>query len=57
MEPEDLQAYYCNRSLLKRNVYPEDIANAAFFLLSEESAKSTGNIINVDAGYAPSFTR
>ncbi len=57
MDPEDLQAYYCDRSLLKRNVYPEDIANAAFFLLCDESAKSTGNIINVDAGHAPSFTR
>lgn len=57
MAPEDLQAYYCDRSLLKRNVYPEDIANAAFFLLSDKSAKSTGNIINVDAGHAPSFTR
>lgn len=57
MDPEDLQEHYRNRSLLKRNVYPEDIAEAAYFLVSEQSDKSTGNILNVDAGHAPSFTR
>ncbi len=36
---------------------PEDIAEAIFFLASDASAKSTGNIINVDAGNAQSFTR
>jgi enoyl-[acyl-carrier-protein] reductase (NADH) len=34
-----------------------DIANSIFFLVSDQSSKSTGNIINVDAGHAPSFTR
>jgi rhamnulose-1-phosphate aldolase/alcohol dehydrogenase len=53
----DLQAHYRNRSLLKLDVYPEDIAEAIAFLTSDKSAKSTGNIINVDAGHAPSFTR
>ena len=43
--------------MLKKGVYPEDIAEAAFFLSSDMSAKSTGNIINVDAGNAQSFTR
>ena len=57
MDPDDLQEYYRNRSLLKENVYPEDIANAAYFLVTDQSKKSTGNIINVDAGHAPSFTR
>jgi len=54
---DDLQAHYRDRSLLKLNVYPEDIAEAITFLTSDKSAKSTGNIINVDAGHAPSFTR
>jgi len=53
----DLQAHYQQRSLLKRAVLPEDIAEAAYFLVSDASAKSTGNIINVDAGNVQSFTR
>ncbi len=58
MSEEDLEEHYRQRSLLKRNVFPEDIAEAVYFLANEESsAKSTGNIINVDAGHAPSFTR
>ncbi|WP_286806921.1 SDR family oxidoreductase [Marinimicrobium sp. UBA4209] len=43
--------------MLKRSVLPEDIAEAAYFFAADLSAKSTGNIINVDAGHAPSFTR
>ena len=54
---EELQAHYRDRSLLKREVLPEDIAEASFFLVSDASAKSTGNIINVDAGNEQSFTR
>lgn len=54
---EDLQAHYRERSLLKRNVLPADIAEASYFLASDASAKSTGNIINVDAGNIQSFTR
>ena len=41
----------------KRSVFPEDIAEAIYFFASEASAKSTGNIINVDAGNAQSFPR
>ena len=48
---------YRQRSLLKRSVCPEDIAEAIYFLASDASAKSTGNIINVDAGNAQAFTR
>ena len=54
---EGLEEVYRNRSLLKRSVYPEDIAEAVAFLASDRSAKSTGNIINVDAGNAAAFTR
>ena len=57
MQPTDLEEHYRKRSLLKRSVFPEDIAEAAFFLASELSSKSTGNILNVDAGNAQSFTR
>ncbi len=57
MQPDDLEEHYRKRSMLKRSVFPEDIAEAVYFLASDMSAKSTGNIINVDAGNAQSFTR
>ncbi|KTQ97736.1 short-chain dehydrogenase [Aureimonas ureilytica] len=54
---EQLEEHYRQRSLLKRSVFPEDIAEAVYFLASDLSAKSTGNIVNVDAGNQISFTR
>jgi rhamnulose-1-phosphate aldolase/alcohol dehydrogenase len=54
---DELEAHYRNRSLLKRDVLPEDIAEAVYFLSSDMSAKSTGNMINVDAGNAQAFVR
>ena len=52
-----LEEVYRQRSLLKRSVYPEDIAEAVYYFASDLSAKSTGNILNVDAGNAVSFAR
>ena len=49
-DKEGLEEMYRNRSLLKRSVLPEDIAEACYFFAAETSAKSTGNILNVDAG-------
>ena len=54
---EELEEFYKNRSMLKRSVLPEDIAEAVCFFAGEASAKSTGNILNVDAGNAQAFTR
>ena len=54
---DELESVYRDRSLLKRSVYPEDVAEAVAFFATERSAKSTGNIINVDAGNAQAFTR
>jgi rhamnulose-1-phosphate aldolase/alcohol dehydrogenase len=54
---EELEAHYRARSMLKRDVLPEDIAEAVYFLASDMSAKSTGNMINVDAGNAQAFVR
>ena len=53
----ELEEVYRQRSLLKLSVYPEDIAEAVYYFASDLSAKSTGNILNVDAGNAESFTR
>lgn len=53
----ELEEHYRQRSMLKRDVLPSDIAEAVYFLASDMSAKSTGNMINVDAGNAQAFTR
>ena len=57
VKEDELDEVYRQRSLLKRSVYPEDIAEAVYYFASDLSAKSTGNILNVDAGNAASFTR
>ena len=56
-DKDGLEEMYRQRSLLKRSVFPEDIAEAAYFLASDASSKSTGNIVNVDAGNVQAFTR
>ncbi|HEY8596170.1 MAG TPA: bifunctional rhamnulose-1-phosphate aldolase/short-chain dehydrogenase [Devosiaceae bacterium] len=57
MSTDELEEHYRKRSMLKRSVFPEDVAEAIYFFASEASAKSTGNILNVDAGNAQAFTR
>ncbi|MBV7534349.1 bifunctional rhamnulose-1-phosphate aldolase/short-chain dehydrogenase [Duganella sp. sic0402] len=54
---DDVEEFYRQRSMLKLSVLPEDIAEAVYFLASDKAGKSTGNIINVDAGNAAAFTR
>jgi rhamnulose-1-phosphate aldolase/alcohol dehydrogenase len=54
---EELEEFYRNRSLLKRSVLPEDVAEAVLFLASDAASKSTGNLLNVDAGNAQAFPR
>ena len=54
---DQLEEFYRNRSMLKRSVFPEDIAEAVYFFAADLSAKSTGNMLNVDAGNATSFGR
>ena len=58
IDPGDqLEEFYRKRSMLKRSVLPEDVAEAAYFLVSDGAAKSTGNMLNVDAGNAQAFAR
>ncbi|MCP3382171.1 bifunctional rhamnulose-1-phosphate aldolase/short-chain dehydrogenase [Bradyrhizobium sp. CCGUVB4N] len=54
---DQLEEVYRQRSMLKLSVFPEDIAEGIYFFASDLSAKSTGNILNVDAGNAQAFTR
>ena len=54
---EDLPAFYRSRTTLDVNVYAEDVAEAIAFLASDRSAKSTGNVVNVDGGFSAAFPR
>jgi rhamnulose-1-phosphate aldolase/alcohol dehydrogenase len=54
---DELEEVYRQRSMLKLSVLPEDIAEGIYFFASDLSAKSTGNILNIDAGNAQAFTR
>ena len=54
---DQLEEVYRQRSMLKLSVFPEDIAEGVYFFASDFSAKSTGNILNIDAGNAQAFTR
>jgi NAD(P)-dependent dehydrogenase (short-subunit alcohol dehydrogenase family) len=54
---QDVEEFYRNRSLLKRSVFPEDVAEAVYYFASDLSAKSTGNVLNVDAGNLAAFAR
>jgi rhamnulose-1-phosphate aldolase/alcohol dehydrogenase len=54
---EELGAYYAQRTLLKREVLPENIANAAFALCTSDFSHTTGVHVPVDAGVAAAFLR
>ncbi|TLM84420.1 bifunctional aldolase/short-chain dehydrogenase [Pseudarthrobacter sp. NamE2] len=57
VEEEKLGEYYAQRTLLKREVLPEHVANAAAVLTSNELSHTTGLHIPVDAGVAAAFMR
>jgi rhamnulose-1-phosphate aldolase/alcohol dehydrogenase len=57
IEEDQVEEFYRQRSLLKRSVLPEDVAEAVAFFASDRSSKSTGNIVNVDAGNVTAFPR
>jgi rhamnulose-1-phosphate aldolase/alcohol dehydrogenase len=54
---EELGAYYAQRTLLKREVLPEHVANAVFALTGGDLSHTTGLHIPVDAGVAAAFLR
>ncbi|MGV9711599.1 bifunctional aldolase/short-chain dehydrogenase [Gordonia sp. NPDC003424] len=57
VEEKDLGKFYAQRTLLKREVLPENIANAAFALCSSDFSHTTGLHVPVDAGVAAAFLR
>jgi NAD(P)-dependent dehydrogenase (short-subunit alcohol dehydrogenase family) len=52
-----LEDYYRKRNLLGQAIYPEDVAEAAWWLASDRSRKTTGTVITVDGGVAGAFPR
>ena len=54
---EDLGEFYAQRTLLKREVLPEHVANAVFVLCGPDMTHTTGLHIPVDAGVAAAFLR
>jgi len=54
---DELQSFYRERTKLGVSVYPEDVAEAIAFLAGPRSAKSTGNVINVDGGVTAAYPR
>ncbi|GAA3451311.1 bifunctional aldolase/short-chain dehydrogenase [Dactylosporangium matsuzakiense] len=54
---EELGAFYAKRTILKREVLPEHVANAVFVLTAGELSHTTGLHIPVDAGVAAAFLR
>jgi rhamnulose-1-phosphate aldolase/alcohol dehydrogenase len=58
IEPDELETHYRQRTTLGVNVFPEDVAAAVLHFASEQrSAKSTGNILNVDGGVVAAYSR
>jgi rhamnulose-1-phosphate aldolase/alcohol dehydrogenase len=57
VDQDDLQKFYRGRTKLGVNVYPEDVAEAIGFFAGPRSAKSTGNVVNVDGGVTAAYPR
>jgi rhamnulose-1-phosphate aldolase/alcohol dehydrogenase len=56
--PEDqLGEFYAQRTLLKREVLPEHVADAVFALTGGELSRTTGLHVPVDSGVAAAFLR
>jgi len=54
---EELGDFYRRRCLLGLPIYPEDVAEAAWWLATDRSRKTTGCAITVDGGVPAAFPR
>jgi len=57
IQPEELDEHYRQRTTLKVNVYPEDIAEAVSFFAGPRASKTTGGALTVDGGVAGAYLR
>ena len=55
--PEGLEEHYRGRTTLKVNVFPEDVAEAAYFFVSPAASKTTGGVLTVDGGVPIAYVR
>ncbi|MEZ0109131.1 rhamnulose-1-phosphate aldolase/alcohol dehydrogenase [Catenulispora sp. EB89] len=54
---EKLGEFYAQRTILKREVLPEHVANAVFAIVGRDLTHTTGLLVPVDAGVAAAFLR
>lgn len=57
VKEEELGKFYAQRTILKREVLPENVANAVYALTAGDLSHTTGLHIPVDAGVAAAFLR
>ena len=57
IEPDKLEEHYRNRTTLKVNVLPEDIAEAVAFFVGPHASKTTGGALTVDGGVPIAYVR
>ncbi|MYM19112.1 bifunctional aldolase/short-chain dehydrogenase [Brevibacterium sp. 5221] len=57
IEEKDLGKFYAQRTLLGREVVPENVANAVYALCTADFSHTTGLHVPVDAGVAAAFLR
>ncbi|KQO60408.1 short-chain dehydrogenase [Curtobacterium sp. Leaf261] len=57
VDEQDLGAFYAQRTILKREVVPENVANAVYAICTSDFSHTTGLHIPVDAGVAAAFLR
>jgi rhamnulose-1-phosphate aldolase/alcohol dehydrogenase len=54
---DQLDDFYKARTTLRVSIYPEDIAEAAFFFASPAASKTTGGVLTVDGGVPLAYVR
>ena len=57
MPVEKLGEFYAQRTLLKKEITPADVAAAVFAVASDLFSKTTGAVIPVDGGVTTAFPR
>jgi rhamnulose-1-phosphate aldolase/alcohol dehydrogenase len=57
IKPEELEEFYRQRTVLKVNIFPENIAEAISFLAGPRASRTTGGILTVDGGNNTAYVR
>ena len=57
IKPEELDEFYRQRTTLKVNVFPENVAEAISFLAGPRASRTTGGVLTVDGGVSAAYVR